>query len=164
MTFICFLLSLESNIYVHGLYPPLALAQQVSQPAEPEPRPLWLIQHGAHQRARRRTSHVDDGCIIRSGCIAVPDSRGAVEAGGAASGTVEGYTRPGQEPVAVEVEEAPVRPVAAGEEEDDEEDAAVDARAVEEVGADEEEEDEDGGGVCRDEEEREPAEKSLVSP
>lgn len=65
--------------------------------------------------------------------------------------------RPGEEPVAAEVEEAAVGPVARGEEEDEQEDGAVDAGAVEEVGADEEEEDEGGRGVCRDEEERQPA-------
>lgn len=64
--------------------------------------------------------------------------------------------RSGLEPVAAEVEEAAVGPVARGEEEDEQEDGAVDAGAIEEVGADEEEEDEGGRGVCRDEEEREP--------
>lgn len=67
-----------------------------------------------------------------------------------------GDGRPGLEPVAAEVEEAAVGPVARGEEEDEEEDGAVDAGAVEEVGADEEEEDEGGRGVGWDEEEREP--------
>lgn len=72
-------------------------------------------------------------------------------------GELEGRRRSREEPVAAEVEEAAVGPVARGEEEDEEEDGAVDAGAVEEVGADEEEEDEGGRGVCRDEEEREPA-------
>lgn len=67
-----------------------------------------------------------------------------------------GRAGPGQKPVAAEVEEAAVGPVARGEEEDEEQDGAVDAGAVEEVGADEEEEDEGGRGVCRDEEERQP--------
>lgn len=60
------------------------------------------------------------------------------------------------EPVAVEVEEAPVGPVAGGHEEDEEEEGAVDAGPVEEVGADEEEEDEGWRGVGWDEEEGEP--------
>jgi len=41
---------------------------------------------------------------------------------------------PRLEPVAVDVEEALVGPVAGGDEEDQEEDGAVDAGAVEEVG------------------------------
>lgn len=64
--------------------------------------------------------------------------------------------RSGLEPVAAEVEEAAVGPVAGREEEDEQEDGAVDAGPVEEVGADEEEEDEGGRGVCWDEEEGEP--------
>lgn len=66
-------------------------------------------------------------------------------------------TRARLEPIAAEVEEAAVGPVARGHEEDEEEEGAVDAGAVEEIGADEEEEDEGGRGVGRDEEEGEPA-------
>lgn len=61
------------------------------------------------------------------------------------------------EPVAAEVEEAAVGPVARGQEEDEQQDRAVDAGPVEEVGADEEEEDEGRRGVGRDEEEGQPA-------
>jgi hypothetical protein len=57
------------------------------------------------------------------------------------------------EPVAAEVEEAVVGPVAGRSKEDQEQEGAVDARSVEEVGADEEEEDEYGRGVGGDEEE-----------
>lgn len=73
---------------------------------------------------------------------------------------VGGARRSGQKPVAVDVEEAPIGPVARGEEEDEEQDRAVHAGPVEEVGADEEEEDEGGGGICRDEEEGKPADDS----
>ena len=65
--------------------------------------------------------------------------------------------RPRLEPVAGEVEEASVGPVARGQEENEEEKRAVDARPVEEVCANEEEEYEGGRGVGRDEEDGEPA-------
>ena len=61
------------------------------------------------------------------------------------------------EPVAGEVEEASVGPVARGHEEDQQKKGAVDAGPVEEVCADEEEQDEGGRGVGRDEEDGEPA-------
>ncbi len=64
---------------------------------------------------------------------------------------------PRLEPVAAQVEEAVVGPVARREEEDEEQHGAVDARPVEEVGRQEEEHDEGRRRIGRDEEEREPA-------
>lgn len=60
------------------------------------------------------------------------------------------------EPVAADVEEAPVGPVTRRQEEDDEQKGAVDAWSVEEVCADEEDENEGGRRVGRYEEQWEP--------
>lgn len=60
------------------------------------------------------------------------------------------------EPVAADVEEAPVGPVTRRQEEDDEQEGAVYAWSVEEVCADEEDEDEGGRRIGWYEEEREP--------
>lgn len=71
---------------------------------------------------------------------------------------LEGGRRdPRGEPVAAELEEAAVGPVARGDEEDEQEDGAVDARPVQEVRADEEEEYEGRRRVGGDEEEGDPA-------
>jgi hypothetical protein len=59
-------------------------------------------------------------------------------------------------PVAAEVEETSVGPVAGGQEEDEEEERAVEARPVEEIGAQKEEEYEGRRCICRDKEERKP--------
>lgn len=60
------------------------------------------------------------------------------------------------EPVAADVEEAPVGPVTRRQEEDDEQEGAVYAWSVKEVCADEEDEDEGGRRVGRYEEQWEP--------
>lgn len=64
------------------------------------------------------------------------------------------------EPVAADVEEAPVGPVTRRQEEDDEQKGAVDAWSVEEVCADEEDENEGGRRVGRYEEQWEPTPKT----
>lgn len=141
---------LQPDVNIHAVDPPLPLAQQVPQPLNPQASPL-IAQHSNLLRSSAssgfgcRIDHVDEGVVEGEG------------EGVLVLGEREGRRRSGEEPVAAEVEEAAVGPVARGEEEDEEEDGAVDAGAVEEVGADEEEEDEGGRGVCRDEEEREPA-------
>lgn len=61
------------------------------------------------------------------------------------------------EPVAAEVEDAPVGPVAGCQEEDEEEERAVEARSVEKIGAEEEEENETRRCVGRNEKQRKPA-------
>lgn len=58
---------------------------------------------------------------------------------------------PRLEPVAADVEEAVIGPVAGRGEEDQQQKGAVHARPVEKVGADEEEEDKDRRGVGGDE-------------
>lgn len=144
---------LQPNVNIHAVDPPLPLSQQVTQPLDPQASPLVaqhsnLLRSGASSGFRCRIDHVDEGVVEGEGeCMRVL----------IVDGEREGRRRSREEPVAAEVEEAAVGPVARGEEEDEEEDGAVDAGAVEEVGADEEEEDEGGRGVCRDEEEWEPA-------
>ena len=101
-----------------------------------------MIGGGARQSRGRRVEHLDRN----GGCCIVGVLDGRLRCGG-----------PRLEPVAAEVEEAPVGPVAAREEEDEQQERAVDARPVEEVCAHEEEEDEGRRGVGRDEEEGEPA-------
>lgn len=61
---------------------------------------------------------------------------------------------PRLKPIAAKIEEAPVRPVAAGQEENEEQKGAVHAGPVEKVRADEEEEDKGRRGIGRNEEER----------
>lgn len=156
---------LQPDIYIHAVNPPFPLAQHVAQPLEAHARPLVpqhgnLLGGGAGGGLCGGIEHVDDGFVEGAAAAAV---------GFVVLEERRGGGRSGLEPVAAEVEEAAVGPVARGEEEDEQEDGAVDAGAVEEVGADEEEEDEGGRGVCWDEEKGEPTSKAehgglLVAP
>lgn len=145
----------QPYVYVHALDPPLPPAEQAPQPLHAQACPLGpprgdLVRGGAGEGLGRRVGHVDDGGVERRATV----ERCGVDAGAAA---VPAGAGPREEPVAAEVEEAAVGPVARGEEEDEQQDGAVDAGPVEEVGADEEEEDEGGRGVGGDEEQRQPA-------
>lgn len=144
------IIPLQPDIYIHAIDPPLPLAQHIAQPLEAHARPFVpqhgnLLGGGAGGGLCGGIEHVDDGLV-----------EGAAAAAGGFVVLEERRGRPGLEPVAAEVEEAAVGPVAGRQEEDEQEDGAVDAGAVEEVGADEEKEDEGGRGVCWDEEEGEP--------
>lgn len=152
-------LSLQANVHVQAINPPLSLTQQTPQPLQPDTGPLGpgtrnLVGRGAHQRVRGGIEHIarkQHGGVGRGGDIFEGIGRG-----GRRGGKV-GDARARLEPVAAQVEEAAVGPVARGHKEDEEEEGAVDAGSIEEVGADEEEEDEGGRGVGGDEEEGEPA-------
>lgn len=131
----------QLDIDVHAVHLPLSPAQQRPEPLHPEAGPLGALGRDgvgcrAGERPGRRVCHLHHGGV---------------------EGRVGGGARPREEPVALEVEEAPVGPVARREEQDEQEDGAVHAGPVEEVGAHEEEEDEGRRGVGRDEEEGEPA-------
>lgn len=136
----CESLPSQLDIDVHAVHLPLSPAQQHPEPLHPEAGPLGALDRDgvgsrAGERPGRRVCHLHHGGV---------------------EGRVGG-ARPREEPVALEVEEAPVGPVARREEQDEQEDGAVHAGPVEEVGAHEEEEDEGRRGVGRDEEEGEPA-------
>lgn len=167
----------QPNVYIQTVNPPFPLPQQAPQPLHPYARPLAprlcdlvrrLSQHriggGIEHVPRDERGGVGSGAYVLGG-ERVEDRRGIVEAGGIASEKGDG-SGPGLEPVAAEVEEAPIGPVARGHEQDQQQEGAVDAGPVEEVGAHEEEEDEGRRGVGRDEEEGQPAaeEALLVSP
>jgi hypothetical protein len=151
----------QPYVYIHAVDSPFPLPEQGPQPLKPEARPLGPapplehLPHGSLRKALgRRPEHGGNGGVEVAECRA----RVASEIGDRGIGA--GYCGgggPGLEPVAAEVEETAVGPVAGGEEENEEEYGAVDAGPVEKVCADEEEEDEGGGGVGRDEEEGEPA-------
>lgn len=141
----------QPYVYVHTVDPPLPFPQQAPQPLHPKASPFSpahgnVVRRRVHKGLGRRVDHFEDGGVEPAVVIRVRQQRRRTQGG-----------RPGLEPIAAEVEEAAVGPVARGYEEDEEEDRAVDAGAVEEVRADEEEEDEGGRGVGGDEEEREPA-------
>lgn len=117
-----------------------------------------MVRGLAQQRVGGGVEHVprDEGGGVRGGGHVLEghrvEYRRDVVVGGIA-GEVGDGAGPRLEPVAAEVEETPVGPVARGHEQDQQQKGAVDAGPVEEVGAHEKEEDEGGRGVGRDEEE-----------
>lgn len=141
----------ETDIQIHAIDPPLPSAQETPQPLDAQTGPLGLasrqlIRGSPSESTSRGVQH------LGGGGVETVDSRvrGIVR-------VVVGRGGTRRKPVAAEVEEAAVGPVARGHEEDEEQHRAVHARPVEEVCTNKEEEDESGRGVGRDEKEREPA-------
>jgi hypothetical protein len=152
---------LQPDVDIHAWNPPLPLPQQTPQPLDPDARPLGahsqpplgLFQRRARQRGRRvvHRGRQHRGLLQRTGLIL----KTRVQR--------RGLGRQARlKPVAAEVEEAVVGPVARRGEQDQQQERAVHARPVEEVGAEEEEEDEDGRGVGGDEEQRQPAGRAQL--
>lgn len=130
---------LQTDLDVHTVDRPLPSPEQAPEPLHAEASPLGPL------RAQLVSGDTSEG--LDGGVEHLDDHEGPIVWCGLGARA---------EPVATEVEEAPIGPVARREEEDEEEYRAVDARLVEEVGAHEEEEYEGGRGVGGDEEEREP--------
>lgn len=158
---------LQPDIHIQAFNAPLPLPQQTTHPLQPYPGPLGPrlrrdaqpIGRGANQRIRGGVEHV-----LCGGEVIVRRQGGIVEGRGGGGGGGAGFIGRGGgevgarlEPVAAEVEEAAVGPVARSHKQDEQQEGTVDAGPVEEVGAHEEEEDEGWGGVGWDEEEGEPA-------
>lgn len=151
---------LQSDVEVQAVDPPLPPPQQTPQPLQSQSRPLHprpgrLVHRGRCQCADRCVEHVESHRRrtvgpFRHGCGA-----GAViHSGVNMCRSRVWFLR--LEPVAADVEEAPVGPVTRRQEEDDEQKGAVDAWSVEEVCADEEDENEGRRRVGRYEEQWEP--------
>jgi hypothetical protein len=162
--------------HIQALYPPLPPPKQAPQPFQTQagplsPDPTQLIHHRRRDCAARRVQQLGNHrrrdtdvalAYARRVRLATLSTRTSECPNACRCGAVDVRGRPGLEPVAAEVEEAAVGPVARGQEEDQQQEAAVDAGAVEEVGADEEEEYEGRRGVGRDEEEGQPTVQRLA--
>lgn len=130
---------------------PLPPPQQAPNPTHPDARPLrphpqpplQLLgassdQHlGGRLHSRRHEGHR----VVLGGGSGISGSTGGIRPDRRRFIAVDHHARDQRrghmarfEPVAVEVEEAVIGPVAGGQEEDEEQDGAVDARSVEEVG------------------------------
>lgn len=140
----------EPNVQIHALDPPFPLAEQAPKPLDAEARPLGLLARNligsdTGQGACRRVERLDRSAV-EDGVADGVDGGGGGDGGTRAVGGVMrvypglecGRRDPRGEPVAAELEEAAVGPVARCDEEDEQEDGAVHARPVQEVRAHEE--------------------------